>query len=180
MIDTLRMGRIGVVGIGNVLMGDDALGAHVVKRLEAAYAIPEDVAVVEAGTPGAALPGILEGFDTVIVVDTVKVRGAPGELHLLDKARLLSRDPVLPMSPHEPGLREALFAMEFQGTTPRDVLLVGVIPERVAMEVGLSGPVQEAVARAVAEVVRQLDARGVTLRPRVPPAAPDLWWERSA
>jgi hydrogenase maturation protease len=160
-------------------MGDDALGAHVVKRLEAEYALPPDLDVVEAGTPGAALPGVLEGFDAVVVVDTVKVRGAPGEIRVLDKARLLSRDPLLPMSPHEPGLREALFTMDFQGAAPREVLLVGVIPERVTMAIGLSPAVAAAVDGALAEVVRRLGSLGVELERRAEPARPDLWWERA-
>jgi hydrogenase maturation protease len=174
------MGRIGVIGIGNVLMGDDALGAHVVKWLEAEYEVPPEVALVEAGTPGAALPSVLEGFEVVVVVDTVKVRGAPGELRVLDKARLLAKDPVLPMSPHEPGLREALFTMEFQGGGPREALLVGVIPARVELEIGLSPAVAAAVPGAVAEVVRTLRRFGVELRPRAAAARPDLWWERAS
>jgi hydrogenase maturation protease len=179
MIDPLLMGRIGVIGIGNVLMGDDALGAHVVKRIEAEYEVPPELALVEAGTPGAALPAVLEGFEVVVVVDTVRVRGAPGEIRVLDKARLLAKDPLLPMSPHEPGLREALFTMEFQGTAPRVALLVGVIPERVTLEIGLSAPVAASVGGAVAEVVRTLEALGVALRRRADPALPDLWWERA-
>ncbi|HET7753634.1 MAG TPA: hydrogenase maturation protease [Anaeromyxobacteraceae bacterium] len=173
------MGRIAVVGIGNVLMGDDALGAHVVKRLEAEYEVPGELSVVEAGTPGAALPDVLAGFEAVVVVDTVKVRGSPGEMRVLDKTRLLAKDPVLPMSPHEPGLREALFAMEFQGIAPREVLLVGVVPGEVVLAVGLSPPVAAAVPGALAEVVRTLEALGVKLRRREEPAAPDLWWERT-
>jgi hydrogenase maturation protease len=60
------------------------------------------------------------------------------------------------------------------------VRLVGVVPGAVGMGVGLSAPVREAVAGAVAEVLRQLGELGVTPRPRVPPAEPDLWWERPA
>lgn len=179
MIDTSLMGRIGVVGIGNVLMGDDALGAHVIKRLEAEYELPPEVETVEAGTPGAALPGILEKFDAVVVVDALRSRGTPGEVRVLDKARLLSKDPALPMSPHEPGLREALFSMEFQGGGPREALLVGVVAGRVSMEIGLSPEVARAVPAAVDEVVRRLEALGVALRRRPDPAPPDLWWERS-
>jgi len=173
------MARVGVLGIGNVLMGDDALGAHVVARLEAGWEFPPGVSLVEAGTPGAALPAHLEGLDAVVVVDAVQVAGAPGEIRVLDKAALLARKPLLPMSPHEPGLREALFAMEFQGASPPEVRLVGVVPGEVGMGVGLSEPVRGALSGAVAEVLRQLGTLGVRARPRVPPLPPDLWWERA-
>jgi hydrogenase maturation protease len=174
------MGRIGVLGIGNVLMGDDALGPYVVKLLEARYELPAGVEVRELGTPGADLSLHLDGLDAAVVVDTVKVRGEPGELRLLDKAQLLARDPVLPTSPHEPGLREALFTLEFHGGGPGEVRLVGVIPASVQMEVGLSAPVRAAVPAALDEVLRQLAALGTVAAPRSAPLPPDLWWERTA
>lgn len=173
------MARIGVLGIGNVLMGDDALGAHVIKRLEAGWSFPPEVTLVEAGTPGAALPAHLEGLDAVVVVDAVKIRGAPGDIRVLDKAALLARRPLLPMSPHEPGLREALFAMEFEGAAPREVRLVGVVPGDVGMGVGLSAAVRQALPGAVAEVLRQLESLGAPARPLPSPRPPDLWWERA-
>jgi hypothetical protein len=69
--------------------------------------------------------------------------------------------------------------MDFQGTSPREALLVGVVPDSVGMRVGLSAPVAAAVQGALDEVVRRLDALGVRMRRRAEPAAPDLWWERA-
>ena len=174
------MPRIAVLGIGNVLMGDDALGPYVVKCFDARYEVHPSVELLELGTPGADLALHLDGLDAAIVVDTVQVRGEPGELRLLDKAQLLARKPVLPASPHEPGLREALFTLEFRGGAPREVRLVGVIPAAVELAVGLSPPVRDAVPAALAEVVRQLARLGVPARERPVPLAPDLWWERTA
>src|SRR5690349_8216938 len=131
------MARIGVLGIGNVLMGDDALGPYVVKLLDARYELGPEVEVMELGTPGADLSLHLDGLDAAVVVDTVKLRGEPGEVRLLDQAQLLAKKPLLPASPHEPGLREALFALQFSGGGPADVRLVGVIPAAVELEVGL-------------------------------------------
>jgi hydrogenase maturation protease len=172
------MARIGVVGIGNVLMGDDAFGPYVVQLLDATYEAPSSVAVLELGTPGADLSLHLQGLDAAVVIDTVKVRGAPGELRLIGKAELLAKEPVLPASPHEPGLREALFTLEFRGGAPREVVLVGVVPGRVEMEVGLSPPVRAALPAALDEVLRQLAALGVPATRRVIPREPDVWWER--
>jgi hydrogenase maturation protease len=171
--------RIGLLGIGNVLMGDDALGPYVVKLLDAGWELPAEVELAELGTPGADLSRHLEGLDAAVVVDTVRVRGEPGEIRLLDKAQLLSRKPLLPASPHEPGLREALFALEFTGGAPSDVRLVGVIPASVELEVGLSPPVRAALPGVLDEVLKQLAALGAAATPRAEPRAPDLWWERA-
>jgi len=174
------MARIGLIGIGNVLMGDDALGPYAVKLIEARYELPPEVELRELGTPGADLANHLAGLDAVVVLDTVKLRGAPGEVHVLDKAALLAKRPLLPASPHEPGLREALFALEFHGGGPREVRLVGVIPGAVELEVGLSPAVRDALPAVLAAALAELAALGAPAHLRAMPGEPDLWWERRA
>jgi hydrogenase maturation protease len=173
------MSRIAIIGIGNVLTGDDAVGPTVVRLLEAQWELPPDVQVVDAGTPGLDLTAYLAGLDALLIVDAVKTRkAAPGEVRLYDKRELVERPPVMSISPHEPGVREALLNAEFMGVSPRVVKLVGVVPAQVETGIALSDAVREALPRAVAAVVAELRALGVEPRPRVPPLAPDLWWER--
>jgi hydrogenase maturation protease len=169
---------ISIIGIGNVLTGDDAVGPHVVRVVEARYALPADVQVIDAGTPGYDLTAFLVGVDAAILVDAVKAKGAPGELRVYDKAELLSRKPVLAVSPHEPGVREALLNADFMGVAPPVVRLVGVVPARTETGIGLSDEVRAAISPAVERVAAELRALGVAVAERVPPREPDLWWEK--
>jgi hydrogenase maturation protease len=171
--------RFAVIGIGNVLTGDDAVGPTVLKLLEAGYEVPEDVVVLDAGTPGLDLTAYIAGLDGVVLVDAVKAKAAPGALRTYGKDELLGKAPVLAMSPHEPGVREALLNADFMGVTPRVVRLVGIVPGSVETGIGLTPEVRAALPAALARVVEELAALGVGLRPRVPPAEPDLWWERT-
>ena len=171
--------RIVVLGIGNVLTGDDAVGPHVVRVVEARYALPEDVQVIDAGTPGYDLTAFLVGLDAVLLVDAVKAEGAPGELRVYDKAELLTRKPILAVSPHEPGVREAIMNADFMGVTPAVVRLVGVVPARTETGIGLSPEVRAAIPAAVERVAAELRALGVDVPERVPRREPDLWWERT-
>jgi hydrogenase maturation protease len=170
--------RVAIIGIGNVLAGDDAVGPHVVRVVEARYELPDSVQVIDAGTPGYDLTAFLAGMDAAVLVDAVKAKGAPGEVRTFDKAALLEKKPILALSPHEPGVREALLNADFMGVTPATVRLVGVIPGRVETGIGLSDAVRAAVPAAVARVADELAAIGVVLRERTPPREPDLWWER--
>ena len=170
--------HVAIIGIGNVLAGDDAIGPHVVRVVEAGWELPERVQVIDAGTPGYDLTALVAGLDAVVLVDSVKMKGVPGEVLTFGKAALLEKKPILALSPHEPGVREALLNADFMGVTPAVVRLVGVIPARTDTGIGLSEEVRAAVPIAAAQVVSELAALGIVLRERMPPRAPDLWWER--
>jgi hydrogenase maturation protease len=171
--------RVVVLGIGNVLMGDDAVGPHVVKVLEAGWEFPPEVQVVEAGTPGLDLTVFLHEVEAAVVVDAVHAQGArPGEIRRYGREVLLARSPVLALSPHEPGLREALLTMEFTGGGPREVRLLGVVPAGVETGTGLSEVVRATVPGLVEAVVAELTSLGAPPRRRERPSEPDLWWER--
>jgi hydrogenase maturation protease len=169
---------VAVLGLGNVLMGDDALGPTVVKVLEGGYEFGPQVSVQELGTPGLDLLPYLSGVGVLIVVDTVKGSGAPGEVRLYRRDDILKHAPDPRLSPHDPGLGDALLTLQLSGGGPDDVLLVGIIPTEVKTGVGLSDAAKAAVPRAVAAVVDALTRRGFPPRPRRAPQPPDLWWER--
>lgn len=169
--------RIGVIGLGNVLMSDDAFGPYVIQLLDAAYTFPENVLLRDLGTPSLDLITYIEDLDALIIVDAVYSDGEPGEMRTYRRAEILCQ-PLQPrVSPHEPGLKEALLMAEFDGCGPREALLVGVIPEKTETGVGLSPSVREALAQAVSEVIRELARLGVSASPRLHPQKPQIWWE---
>ncbi len=172
------MPRVAIIGIGNVLTGDDAVGPHVVRVVEARYELPETVQVIDAGTPGYDLTAFLVGLDAALLVDAVKAKGAPGEIRVYDRAELVSKRPVLALSPHEPGVREALLNADFMGVTPPVVRLVGVIPAAAETGIGLSPAVRAAIPSAVSRVADELRSLGIEVKERASPREADLWWER--
>ena len=169
---------IAVVGLGNVLEGDDAFGPWVIQWLTAHYEFGEGVSVEDLGTPGLDLHPFLVDREFIVVVDTVRSEGAPGELRLYRKDQILRYAPQPRLSPHDPGLKESLQALEFRGDPPRDVLLVGAIPGTVDHLIGMTPPLLAAVPLAGAEVVRELARLGFPPTRRDPPGEPDIWWER--
>jgi hydrogenase maturation protease len=172
-----RPGGIAVIGLGNVLMGDDAVGPYVVACLEAHYDFPPGVELIDAGTPGHELAVHLEGRDAVIVVDAVGAPGEPGKVVLYEGDDVAGRPLPAVASSHEPGLRDALLSLDFSGRGPRQTLLVGVVPESVGLGTGLSRPVQRSVPEAERAVVRGLARFGAAATPKTQPASPSIWWE---
>jgi hydrogenase maturation protease len=172
--------RAAVLGIGNVLMGDDGFGPYLAQFLRAAYEIPDGLSVRDLGTPGFDLVPHLAGLDAVIILDAVQAPALPGDVRVYRRDQILRHAPGPRVSPHDPALKEALLLAELAGEAPAEVVLVGVVPARVRAGPGLSPAVKAALPRAVAEVIRHLAALGFVLHPRHPPAFLDVWWERNA
>jgi len=172
------MTRVKVLGLGNVLLGDDGLGPYVIQVLLAQWEFPPAVEVRDLGTPGLDLIPYVSEADALVLVDTVRADGRPGELRRYGLDDLLHSPLPARVSPHDPGLQEALFALEFERTAPADVTLIGVIPGESKRRPGLGTSVHAAVPRVVEAVVRELERLGVPPLPRVRPEEPDIWWER--
>jgi hydrogenase maturation protease len=170
--------RVGVIGLGNVLMGDDAFGPWVVETLLARHEIPEGVSVEDLGTPGLDLTPYLADLEALVLVDTVRAEAPAGTLRLYRRDEILAHAPPARLSPHDPGVKEALLTAEFAGRGPREVLLVGAVPGDTAMGLRLSPAVQAAIPLAVSEVLRELERLGCPARRRDSPLAPDVWWAR--
>jgi hydrogenase maturation protease len=169
--------RIAVLGLGNVLMGDDALGPTVVRRLAARHTFASDVSVMDVGTPGLDLTPFVSGLETLILVDTVKSGGPPGTLRTYRRDDILRNPPPQRVSPHDPGLKETLLTLEFAGLAPREVFLVGLVPGDTSMHAALTAAVRDGLAAVEAEVLRELERLGAPAVARPEPLAPDLWWE---
>ena len=169
-----------VLGLGNVLMGDDGFGPAAVRAFEAEYVVGPTVSVIDVGTPGLDLTPWLADVDRVIIVDTVKSELPPGTLRCFDKADVLRRPPSVRVGPHDPGVKEALLMLEFAGRAPRELRLVGIVPERTEMAVQLSPAVRAALPLAVEAIVTLLVRFGEQPIRRPHPCAAESWWSQRA
>jgi hydrogenase maturation protease len=161
-------------------MGDDAVGPWVIEELLANWDFPESVEVLDVGTPGLDLVPYVAGADTILIVDTVKTDGPPGRIRVYERGELLARPAEPRLSPHDPGLKEVLFALTLAGSAPRDVVLVGVVPGPVDRGIGLSPALQDAVPIAAAALVERLTTLGVAPRRRADAVPVSPWWEEPA
>ena len=168
---------IRILGVGNVLCTDDGLGPYAIKVLEARFDFPDGVEVIDVGTPGLDFTPYLSDTRGVIVIDTVRGEEPAGTLRLIRDSEIVANPPPSRMSPHEPGLREALMATEFSDSSPEEILLVGVVPESTGQGTKLTAAVGGAIDKVVATVIDELERLGRPAIPRQPPGEVEIWWE---
>jgi hydrogenase maturation protease len=165
-----------VLGLGNVLMGDDGFGPAAVRAFAERYATGPEVEVIDVGTPGLDLTPWFTDARHVVIVDTVRADAPPGSLRVYNKADLLRHAPCSRVSPHDPGVKETVLTLEFAGRAPERVTVVGVVPGHVGMGLTLSAPVGEAIPAALEAIAQALQGAGSTVTRRLDPSEQPPWW----
>ena len=172
----MQLKRIGVLSVGNVLMGDDGVGPYILKILESRYEFPPNVVLDDLGTPGLGITSFFSDYDAVILIDAVRASGRAGDLKLYRKDQLVQIQIQPRISPHDPALVEALLFAELSGTCPSDVLLVGIVPETCELGCAMSPAMSEAIEPAVTAIMVELYRFHIVPKLRSNPSTPSIWW----
>ena len=148
-----------VIGLGNVILSDDGLGVHAVRRLRERHAVAEDVELIDGGTAGLLLLPHLADARRAILVDAIDAGAPPGTLTRLEGKDWMSAVSIR-MTPHEVALEDLLGAAELTGAWPEELVLLGVQPGSIAMGTEPSPPVAEAIDPLVDAILAELEGWG--------------------
>jgi hydrogenase maturation protease len=145
-----------VLGIGNLLMGDEGVGVRAVERLQR-EAWPAGVTVVDGGTGGFHLLEYLQDFAPIVMIDATMDGRPAGTVGVL-RPKYASDFPRA-LTAHDIGLRDLVESAVLLGPLPDITLVTVSIAEIKSMVMTLS-PDVEAALPAVADLVRGLVAPG--------------------
>lgn len=158
----MTMARALVVGIGNPVRADDAVGLHVARALRERLRAGPDAGAVdveELWAGGLRLVEAMVGYEQAIVVDAMAAEGvAPGTVRRLEVADLGDCRTV--NCAHDTSLPTALALWERAGAElPRRITVIGIgADDLVSLEESLTQAVAAAVPRAVEAVLTELAA----------------------
>lgn len=130
------MDRSVVIGVGNEMRSDDALGILVARELS--RRLPSSIRVVESNGEGGGMMETWAGSDNAYIVDAVNAPGPPGSVVRLDASRSCLPRHFVPGSSHSFGVAEAIEMARTLGRLPARVILYGIVGESFAVGAGLS------------------------------------------
>jgi hydrogenase maturation protease len=152
-----------ILGIGSILFSDDGFGIRVAQRIEKEYEFPENVLVVDGGVLGINLLGVISKPKHLIVVDTMRNRGKPGDLYRLEGDAIPERIRAK-NSLHQVDFLEALTLCLALDNVPQTVI-IGVEPEDIhTLSLVLTPTLQAQVEPVIRMVLDELDRLGVSYR----------------
>lgn len=154
-----------VLGIGNLLMHDDGVGIHLIRKLEENYVFEPQIPLIDGGTMGSELLPYFEA-DKIIIVDAVNFDESPGFVGTIENDDILTRL-TTKLSMHHLGLTDVLSQVKLLGITPAEIYLVGVQPEAMLeMNMDLSPEVSAQLDKMIEIVRAKLKEWGIESRLR--------------
>ena len=141
-----------VLGIGNLLMGDEGVGVAVIRELERRK-LPVGVECLDGGTGSFQLLEPLGRARRTILVDATADGQVPGTITRL-KPRF-SRDYPRRLTAHDIGLKDLLDAFYLMGDAPWVTLFAISIVFPQPMRVGLSAPLRARLPEIADLVAKQ-------------------------
>ncbi len=153
----INQGNFLVLGLGNLLMNDDAAGLRAVYALQERYPDRENLQIVDGGTLGLDLLGHVAWADKLLLLDAINISEAPGTVAVIAGDDI---NPVLSqrISPHQVGLKDLLEAAELIGDRPPEVELLGIQYDNINMEMTLSEEVERGLPRLIAAASERIEA----------------------
>jgi len=135
----------GVLGVGNILLGDEGFGVHVVKYIEDHFDLPPNIELLDGGTSGIQLADYIRGCDALLIIDARRLDDPPGTLVQFSSEELAIQAATLKMSPHQVGILEVLSILQFEGTVPGKMDFLCVVPRVMETGLGLSDEIEAMV-----------------------------------
>ena len=142
----MRPRRVVIVGIGNPIRGDDAVGPRIIELLESRPI--EDVLFLNTESVPEAFTGKVEKFNPthVLLVDAANFHGVAGETKLINGEQIGGQA----VSTHSLPLN--IFISYIEKSLDLSVLLLGIQP----LSIGLGAPISEIVEAAAVSIADTL------------------------
>lgn len=146
-------GPILVLGLGNDLLSDEAVGIRVVRYLAEGGLVPQGVELLDGGTLSFTLAGPIAAASGLIVVDATRFGGPPGWVEVLEGAAMDRKLAGACSSVHEVGLADLFDIARLTDSLPANRCLVGIEPALIDWGSTLTPAVADAVPEAGTRVL---------------------------
>jgi len=142
-----------VLGLGNVIMGDEGIGVYVVNAL-AKHTLPAGVECLDGGTGGFVLLEPLEAADRIFMIDAAADGNPIGTVTRITPR--FSRDYPPTLTAHDIGVKDLLDVFHMRGGDREVVLYAITIDPHQSIRMSLSDELAKAAEEAVQRILAEL------------------------
>lgn len=135
--------RIAIIGLGNPLRRDDAVGLLILWYLqENKKELLKTIDLIDGGTSGMKLLHLLKNYETVLLIDAVDFKGLPGEIKKFTIDEIQNQKIQVFLSTHEPDLLTVYALLQELHEAPVQLVIFGIQPKDISYGTNLSPEIQ--------------------------------------
>ena len=143
-----------ILGIGNILLKDDGIGIHVVKKLED-EGLPSTIEVVDGGTSTLDTLSYFLEYEKIIVIDSLKAGYEPGTIYKI-KPEDIKNYKRENLSIHDVQILDVVKIAEMYNKHP-DVTIFGIEPKEIIFDTEMTDCMKRKVPEIINLIKRELN-----------------------
>ena len=147
--------KILVLGIGNLLMGDEGIGIHIIREFEKVNTFKDFVDVVDGGTGGFHLLSYFRDYKKIIIVDSALGDRPAGTVEVI-KPKYFSDFPKT-LTAHDVGLKDLINSASILGDLPDIRLIIVYIDKFQSLDLDISNEIKSAMQLAVQLIIQAIE-----------------------
>ncbi len=141
-----------ILGLGNVLMGDEGIGVRAIEYLKK-FTYPENITLLDGGTGGFHLLSLFDEYRSFILIDATISNDSEGVVSVI-KPRFASDFPRT-LTSHDIGLRDLMQSAQLLGDLPDITLITVTVKDFRDVKIGVSGVLEKSLPD-IHEAVRSI------------------------
>lgn len=160
-----------VIGFGNILMGDEGVGVHIIQELQQNYSSRvkthsntsrHSIEFIDGGTSAIDVLLSVGDVDKLIIIDAVKKGGKPGDVYRIHSnfaGKTFGKLEKNNTSMHDLGIIEALRISGAIDQIPKEIILIGVEPKEIEPKMELSAEVKKEIPKIMKVILSELEMK---------------------
>lgn len=140
-------GKVVIIGIGNIMRGDDGLGPVLIEKLKGKV----KAACIDSATAPENYTGKIakENPDTILIVDAVHLELNPGEYNIIEKSEIEASG----LTTHD--ISPKMFIDFLDSQTSADIYMLGIQPKNISFGDEISDEVKKGIDK-IAELITEV------------------------
>lgn len=145
-----------LIGLGNYLMFDDSIGIRMIEHIADKDLESDFRALDVSGNSLNILSYLNEDTEKIVIVDTANMGEKAGDYRLFTLDEVDSTKPITGITSHEDDMIQVLRFARDNGYTLPEIVFMGIEPESVRMDYGMSGTLQKRFSEYIEVAVSEL------------------------
>lgn len=142
-----------IIGVGNILLGDEGVGVYIIRKLKN-LDLPDRVELMDVGVATFSLFPYISGRKKIIIIDAVKSGGKAGSIYRFP-ADEIERGKGEFFSLHQLGIGDILNFFQLE-KVPGEIIVIGVEPGKIKWGMELSPCIKEKIPQIINFVLKEI------------------------